>query len=70
MLFDAMAALDPTTGQPRGYLRLSANTAPDSVLFTLDVRPDGSWRAAEGFIQATAPALVQVWLGCAGLAVR
>jgi glutathione gamma-glutamylcysteinyltransferase len=43
MLYEAMGAIDPTTGQPRGYLRLSANVRPDSVLFTLDIRPDGSW---------------------------
>jgi hypothetical protein len=60
MLYDAMGAVDPTTGQPRGYLRLSANTRPDSVLFTLDIRPDGSWQQAEAFIQSTAPQLVQV----------
>lgn len=60
MLYEAMSAVDPTTGQPRGYLRLSANHRPDSVLFTLDIRPDGSWREAETFIQSTAPQLVQV----------
>jgi hypothetical protein len=60
MLYEAMGAIDPTTGQPRGYLRLSANVRPDSVLFTLDIRPDGSWREAEAFIQSTAPQLVQV----------
>lgn len=59
MLYEAMSAVDPTTGQPRGYLRLSANARPDSVLFTLDIRPDGSWRQAEAFIQSTAPELVQ-----------
>lgn len=63
MLHEAMGAIDPTTGQPRGYLRLSANTRPDSVLFTLDIRPDGSWQQAEAFIQSTAPQLVQVRLG-------
>lgn len=60
MLYEAMGAIDPTTAQPRGYLRLSANVRPDSVLFTLDIRPDGSWRQAEAFIQTTAPQLVQV----------
>ncbi|WIA42506.1 hypothetical protein OEZ86_008492 [Tetradesmus obliquus] len=59
MLYEAMSRVDPTTGQPRGFLRLSANTRPDSVLFTLDIRPDGSWREAEHFIKATAPELVQ-----------
>lgn len=63
MLYEAMSLVDPTTGQPRGFLRLSANTRPDSVLFTLDIRPDGSWREAEHFIKATAPELVQVG-GC------
>lgn len=62
MLYEAMSAVDPTTGQSRGYLRLSANVRPDSVLFTLDIRPDGSWREAEAFIQSTAPQLVQVRL--------
>jgi hypothetical protein len=59
----AMAPPRPLAGQPRGYLRLAANAAPDSVLFTLDIRPDGSWREAERFIQHTAPAVVQV-CGC------
>jgi glutathione gamma-glutamylcysteinyltransferase len=62
MLYEAMSSVDPTTGQPRGFLRLSANTRPDSVLFTLDIRPDGSWREAEHFIKTIAPELVQV--GC------
>jgi glutathione gamma-glutamylcysteinyltransferase len=60
MLYEAMSRVDQTTGQPRGFLRLSANTRPDSVLFTLDIRPDGSWREAEHFIKTTAPELVQV----------
>jgi len=30
------------------------------VLFTLDIRSDGSWRQAEHFITTTAPAMVQV----------
>jgi hypothetical protein len=64
MLYEAMGAIDPATGQPRGYLRLSANVRPDSVLFTLDIRPDGSWREAEAFIQSTAPQLVQVCTLC------
>jgi hypothetical protein len=63
MLYEAMSRVDPTTGQPRGFLRLSANTRPDSVLFTLDIRPDGSWREAEHFIKNTAPELVQVGSG-------
>ena len=67
MLYEAMGAIDPTTGQPRGYLRLSANVRPDSVLFTLDIRPDGSWRQAEAFIQTTAPQLVQVRVSNGGV---
>ncbi len=59
MLFDAMGAVDATTGLPRGYLRLSAQERPDSVLFTLDVR-DGPWRAAEEFVRTGTSAAVQV----------
>ncbi|KAF6260230.1 Phytochelatin synthase-domain-containing protein [Scenedesmus sp. NREL 46B-D3] len=68
MLFEAMSSVDLTTGQPRGFLRLSANTRPDSMLFTLDIRPDGSWREAEHFIKATAPELVQAAAGSGQLA--
>lgn len=63
-LYEAMAAVDPATAQPRGFLRLAVHPRPDSVLFTLDIRSDESWRDAEHFIRHTAPALVQVgWAG-------
>eukprot|EP00775_Hariotina_reticulata_P014329 gene14329-55_t len=70
LLYDAMAAIDPATGQPRGFLRLSANTRPDSVLFTLDIRSDGSWRQAEHFITTTAPAMVQAAAASGQLSVE
>ena len=38
-----MAHLDPTTGRPRGFMRLGRHSLLDSVLFTLDVR-DSAWR--------------------------
>jgi hypothetical protein len=64
MLYDAMAALDPTTGNPRGFLRLAADARQDSVLFTLDIRSDGWWRDAERFIQQQAPLVLKVSSGC------
>lgn len=60
MLYESMSAVDPSTGKPRGFLRMSVNTRPDSVLFTLDIRPDGTWRDAERYIRTTAPELVKV----------
>ena len=60
MLYDAMSAVDPTTGKPRGFLRLAADARQDSVLFTLDIRSDGWWRDAEKFIQQQAPLVLKV----------
>lgn len=34
-LYEAMASPDPTTGLPRGFLRLGLHPRLDSVLFTL-----------------------------------
>lgn len=64
MLYEAMAAVDPTTGLSRGFLRLAADTRPDSVLFTLDIRSDGWWRDAERFITQQAPLVLQVGWQC------
>jgi len=51
LLYEAMKPADAATGLPRGWLRLSAPAHPqDSVLFTLDVREHGRWRAAERFV--------------------
>ena len=58
MLFESMAAVDPATGQPRGFLRLAAAEAPDSVLFTLDLR-GAAWRKAAAFGHERAPAVVE-----------
>lgn len=35
-LYQAMARVDSATGQPRGYLNISANTQLQSVMFTLN----------------------------------
>jgi hypothetical protein len=40
-----MAHVDPSTGRPRGFMRMGRHPRLDSVLFTLDVR-DQHWRAA------------------------
>ncbi|KAI8471447.1 MAG: Phytochelatin synthase-domain-containing protein [Monoraphidium minutum] len=58
LLFDAMAAPDPATGAPRGFMRLAAEEWPDSVLFTLDLRGDG-WRGAAAWGHDSAPAAVE-----------
>lgn len=59
-LFQAMALLDPATGQPRGYMRLGARPVMDSLLFSLDLRSGGAWADAERFARVAAPLAVQV----------
>ncbi|KXZ56469.1 hypothetical protein GPECTOR_1g42 [Gonium pectorale] len=66
LLYHAMSYIDPETGRPRGYMRLSSNPLLDSVLLTLDVRSSG-WRAADEFVRAGAPALVQELAARGGL---
>lgn len=64
MLFEAMQYIDPVTGQPRGFLRMSAQPLPGSVLFTLDLRSAGAWQAAHNYACEGARAVLQV--GAAG----
>jgi glutathione gamma-glutamylcysteinyltransferase len=64
MLFEAMKPEDKATGKPRGWLRLSAPPHPqDSVLFTLDVREHGRWRAAERLARGGAASAAREALG-------
>lgn len=59
MLYEAMQYVDPVTGQPRGFLRISARPLLDSVLLTLDIRSN-KWQAANEFVRTTAPRMLQV----------
>jgi len=45
-LYEAMAAHDPSTGKPRGFMRLQPKPLLESVLFTLDLRDDRNREAA------------------------
>jgi glutathione gamma-glutamylcysteinyltransferase len=54
-LYDAMAAIDPSTGMPRGFMSLSLQPLLDSALFTLDVR-DASWQEASDYMTTEMPA--------------
>ncbi|KAK9904893.1 hypothetical protein WJX75_005037 [Coccomyxa subellipsoidea] len=56
-LFEAMKRVDPTTSQPRGYLKMGAFPRLDSVLFTLKRRGEG-WQQAPGFWQTSLPQLL------------
>jgi hypothetical protein len=62
MLYEAMQYVDPVTGQPRGFLRISARPLLDSVLLTLDIRSN-KWHAAHRFMSATVPKMLQVRAG-------
>lgn len=35
-LYEAMASVDPATGKPRGFIKLTANPDAKSVMFTLE----------------------------------
>ncbi len=59
MLFDAMRHTDAVTGQPRGYMRMSAHNMLDSLLFSLDIKTDG-WQGTERFVRHQAAAFAQV----------
>jgi hypothetical protein len=59
MLHEAMQYVDPVTGHPRGFLRISARPLLDSVLLTLDIRSN-KWQAAHEFVRTTAPQMLQV----------
>ena len=66
-LHAAMAALDPVTQQPRGYMLMSAQPLQDSVLFTLDLRStSGAWRPADAFVRGE-DACLQLQVGGGGL---
>lgn len=57
MLYEAMAAKDPTTKQPRGFMKISAAPVLQSVLFALDVR--GSLEIADEYFRNTVPRIVR-----------
>jgi glutathione gamma-glutamylcysteinyltransferase len=59
MLYDAMRHVDSATGQPRGYLRMSAVPLLGSVLFTLDVR-SSQWQRANCWLREEVPQVMQV----------
>lgn len=50
-LYHAMAAHDPTTGRPRGFMRMQLKPLLESVLFTLDMRHECSWATAYSYVQ-------------------
>jgi hypothetical protein len=43
-----------------GCVQCTGELCTGPGVFTLDIRPGGSWREAEHFIEMTAPELVQV----------
>ncbi|KAL0041162.1 hypothetical protein WJX77_007260 [Trebouxia sp. C0004] len=53
-LYQAMAAVDPTTGKARGFIRLAANPKLESVMFTMK-RPTRAWQQVRAFMDTTLP---------------
>jgi hypothetical protein len=56
MLYEAMEHKDPTTSQPRGFMKVSAANVMQSVLFALDVRD--SWQEVKSIVDNTVPDIV------------
>ncbi|KAI3424114.1 hypothetical protein D9Q98_009475 [Chlorella vulgaris] len=57
MLHSAMAHIDPSTGRPRGFMRMGRHPRLDSVLFTLDVR-DAEWQQSTRYLEQQMPARI------------
>eukprot|EP00890_Picochlorum_soloecismus_P002945 jgi/Picsp_1/3651/NSC_06488-R1_phytochelatin synthase len=56
MLYEAMEHKDPTTSQPRGFMKISAANVMQSVLFALDVRD--SWQDVKNIVEKSVPDIV------------
>ncbi|KAL0043339.1 hypothetical protein WJX79_001908 [Trebouxia sp. C0005] len=56
-LHQAMAAVDPTTGKARGFIKLAASPKLDSVMFTLK-RPTRAWQQVRAFMDTALPEIL------------
>lgn len=52
-LYEAMKYVDPTTQNPRGFLKVTAATVLQSVLFALDVQHASHWHASQMYLKGT-----------------
>ena len=60
MLYEAMAYEDPTTGKPRGFIKVMASRTLHSVLFALDCSvEDAKWSALRRWVDEDVKGLVQ-----------
>jgi glutathione gamma-glutamylcysteinyltransferase len=60
MLYEAMAYEDPSTGKPRGFLKVMASRTLHSVLFALDCSvEDAKWLALRRWVDEDVKGIVQ-----------
>jgi glutathione gamma-glutamylcysteinyltransferase len=61
MLYDAMEYCDPTTGKPRGFIKVTSSPVLQSVLFALNVGREevDATRIARTFVTESIPAILQ-----------